>query len=141
MKDIADLIARITIAGYFMYEAIDSIIFFHETRTTMTEYSINWNQNFLLIAAIVLLILGAILILLGYRMGLGGMLILLYWVPVTFIVYSFWNDPAADVRINAAIFSKNMAIVGALFMLMIKGSGRFSIKRLMPVTRIPKGET
>ena len=141
IKNIFDLVARIVIAGHFIYEAIDSIIFFQETKAQMTSYYINWNQDLLLIGAIILLILGGTLILLGYRMGLGGMLILAYWIPVTFIVYSFWNDAPADVRINALIFSKNMAITGAVLMIMIKGSGRYSLKRIMRVTRIPIGET
>lgn len=141
MKHITDLIARILIAGIFIYEAVDSITFFAETKETMTSYGIEWNQNLLLIGAIVLLFLGGLLILLGYRMGLGGFLVLSYWIPVTFIVHSFWNYPPEEVRLEAMIFAKNLAIVGGVLMLMIKGSGKYSLKRLMPVTRIPKGET
>ena len=74
MKNISDLVARILIAGVFMYEAVDSIIFFGETKESMTAYGIEWNQNLLLVGAIVLLFLGGSLILLGYRMGLGGVL-------------------------------------------------------------------
>ncbi|MDX1476055.1 MAG: DoxX family membrane protein [Saprospiraceae bacterium] len=141
MKHIADLIARILIAAIFLYEAVDSIIFFRATKETMTSYGIEWNQNLLLIGAIILLFLGGLLILLGYRMGLGGFLVLAYWIPVTFIVHAFWTYPADEVRLEAMIFAKNLAIVGGVLMLMIKGSGKYSLKRLMPVTRIPKGET
>jgi uncharacterized membrane protein YphA (DoxX/SURF4 family) len=88
-----------------------------------------------------LLLIGGVLILLGYRMGLAGFLILAYWLPVTFIVYSFWNDPPDEVRLHAIIFAKNLAIAGGVLLLMIKGSGKYSVKRLQRVTRIPKGET
>ncbi len=141
MKDWTDLIARFLIAGAFIYEAIDSIIFFQEVKATMRAYRLIWQQDVLLGAAIALMILGGILILIGYRMGLAGVLILCYWVPVTVIVYSFWNDPPETARINAIIFSRNLAIAGGVLLLMIKGSGKYSIKRIERVTRIPKGET
>ena len=141
MKNWIDLLARILLAGVFLYEAVDSIIFFKDVKEAMTIYHLTWKQDLLLGGAIVLLFIGGILFLLGYRMGLAGFLVLMYWIPVTFIVYSFWNDPPHEVRLNAIIFSKNLAIAGGVLLLMIKGSGKFSVKRLERVTRIPKGET
>lgn len=141
MKDITDLIARILLAGVFLYEAVDSIIFYHDVKEAMTIHGLTWQQNLLLNGAIALLIIGGVLILLGYRMGLAGFFILCYWVPVTFIAYSFWNDPPHEVRLHAIIFAKNLAIAGGVLLLMIKGSGKYSIKRIQRVMRIPKGET
>jgi putative oxidoreductase len=141
MKNVIDLIARMFLSFIFLYEAYDSIAFFKLTRATMIEYGITWNTDFLLISAIVILILGGLLILIGYRVGLGGILLLMYWIPVTFIVYSFWNDPPDIRRMNSIIFMKNIAIVGGLLMVIVKGSGKYSVKRLLTVTRIPKGET
>jgi putative oxidoreductase len=141
MKNITDLIARILISAIFIYEAADSMMFFQETKAKMSAFNILWQQDILLVISIVVLITGGILILFGYRMGFGGFLVLAYWVPVTFIAHSFWNYPAPEIRIEALIFAKNLAITGGVLVLMINQSGRFSVKRLMPVTRIPKGET
>ena len=141
MKDILDLIARFLISGIFIYEAVDTVIFFHETKAKMTAFSIMWQQDLLLVTSVVILALGGLLILLGYRMGLGGFLLLAYWIPVTFIAHSFWTFAEAEVRIEALIFAKNLAIAGGVILLMINSSGRYSIKRLTAVTRIPKGET
>ena len=140
-KNITDLIARILIAAMFIYEAVDSMIFFAETKAQMMAYGLTWQPDILLVSSVVLLISGGVLILLGYRMGLGGFLLLLYWIPVTFIAHSFWAVPDAQVRIEALIFCKNLAIAGGVLLLMIKGSGKYSMRRVMPVTRIPKGET
>jgi putative oxidoreductase len=141
MKNITDLIARVLISAIFIYEAADSVMFFQETKAKMSAFNILWQQDILLVMSIVLLIIGGVLILLGYRMGFGGFLVLAYWVPVTFIAHSFWNYPVPEMRIEALIFVKNLAITGGVLLLMINASGRFSVKRLMPVTRIPKGET
>ena len=138
MKDIVDLIARGLLACIFLYEAYDSIIFFNSTKETMTDYGIHWSQDLLLIGSIFLLLLGGILVLIGYHPNFGSVLLLLYWVPVTFIVYSFWNDPPGVRRINSVMFMKNLAIIGGLLFVFVNGTGKYSVKRLLHVLRLPK---
>lgn len=137
MKDIIDLIARVLLAFIFLFEAYDSITYFKSTKALMTEYGITWKQNLLLTGAIILLVLGGTLILIGYRSSFGAFLLLLYWVPVTFIVHSFWNDPPEDQRLQSIFFMKNLAITGGLLMVWVNGSGRYSIKRLFATFRVP----
>lgn len=137
-----------------MYEAYDSIFFFKETKIKMGYYGLNWNPDVLLYGAIFLMILGGLLIMLGYRSSLGAALLLLYWIPVTFIVHDFWNVPydcmmsvscpelqleASEVyrRMQGILFMKNLAIMGGLLMILINGSGRWSLRRLFATTRVP----
>lgn len=136
MKDIIDLIGRILIATIFIYEAYDSMFYYEETKEVMTSYGVHWNQDFLLVSSIICLVLGGLLLLLGYRPGLGAFLILSYWIPVTFIAHSFWNDPPENQRIEAILFMKNLAIIGGLMLVYVNGSGRFSIRRLFATTKV-----
>ncbi len=136
MKDIFDLMARVFIALIFLFEAYDSVKFFKSTKITMTEYGITWQQDFLLSIAIFLLLLGGTLVLIGYRSGFGAVLLLVYWVPVTFIVHSWWNDPIDIQREESIAFMKNIAIIGGLLMILVNGSGRYSIRRLFATTRV-----
>lgn len=136
MKDVIDLIARILIACIFLFEAYDSISFFKGTKSIMTEYGITWQQDILLITSIFLLILGGLLVLIGYRSNFGAVLLLLYWVPVTFIVHSWWNDPVEIQRVESFAFMKNIAIMGGLMMIYVNGSGKYSVKRLFATTRV-----
>ncbi len=136
MKDVVDLIARVLISFIFLFEAYDSIKYFKGTKAIMTDYGITWRQDLLLYAAIIMLILGGTLLLIGYRSGLGAILILLYWVPVTFVVHSFWNDPPELQRMESVLFMKNLAIIGGLLMVWVNGSGRFSVRRLFATTRV-----
>jgi putative oxidoreductase len=136
MKDIVDLIGRVFLAFIFLYEAYDSIFYFEATKAKMTYYGLTWNQDLLLISVIVVLILGGTLVLLGYRSGFGVTLLLLYWVPVTFIVHSFWNDPEPEKRLQAILFMKNVAIIGGLLIVWVNGSGRYSIRRLFATTKV-----
>ncbi|MCR9287528.1 DoxX family membrane protein [Saprospiraceae bacterium] len=151
LKDIADLIARLCLAFIFLYEAYDSLVYFKATKAKMIEYGLTWNSEFLLVSGIILLILGGIMLLSGYRSGLGVTLLLMYWIPVTFIVHDFWNidrDCNFEVtclswvdeyrRIQGIMFMKNIAIMGGLLMVWVNGSGRYSIKRLFATTKVPK---
>ncbi len=130
MKDVADLIGRIFLSFIFLFEAYDSIAFFKANKQMMTEYGVTWNQDFLMYASILLLILGGVLILIGYRTSLGAICLLIYWIPLTFTLYSWWNDPEAVRRLHSLMFMKNMAIAGGLLMLYVNDSGRYSVKRI-----------
>lgn len=138
MKDYIDLLARVMIAFIFLYEAYDSIVFFKNTKETMTAYGIHWRQDLLLIGVIFLLIVGSILILIGYYASVGAFMILLYWIPFTFIVYSFWNDPIELRRINSLYFMRNIGTTAALLLLMANGAAGFSVRRIIHVLRLPE---
>lgn len=137
MRDITDLIGRIFLSAIFIFEAIDSALFFGKTKETMTEYGFTWSQDLVLYATIFMLFAGGLMVLFGYRSTFGALLLLLYWVPVTFVVYDFWHAKSnLELRFQSIMFMKNVAIIGGLLMLVGKGSGRYSIKRLLATTRV-----
>lgn|SRR6056300_1731502 len=138
MKDIFDLIGRFLLSLMFLFEAYDSIAFFRQTKETMTAYGLTWQQDFLLYLTIIFLIIGGLLVLIGYYAHIGAFILMIYWIPVTCIVYSFWNDPADVRRLHSIFFMKNIAVAGGLMLLMVNGAGKYSIKRLIHVQRLPK---
>jgi len=140
MKDIIDLLARAMICGIMFYDGIDSILYFNDTKAEMISYGITWNTEFWLYASIFLTIFGSIFLLLGYRTGLAVTLLAMYWIPITFIVYDFWNDPPEIRRLNTVIFFKNMAILGALLMVYVNGSQRLRVRRFFQAANRPKWE-
>lgn len=141
MNHAFDLIGRIMMSAIFVFEAIDSIMYAEQTKTTMADYGIFWQQDFLLYGSIVMLIIGALMLLVGYRIRFGALLLLLYWLPMTCIVFSFWNDPVELQRLNAIFFMRNIAIAGGLLVIIAHGAGKYSIKRIMRVSKIPARET
>ena len=150
MKDILDLIGRLFLATIFFYEAYDTTFHFERTKAEMADHGWLWQLDFTLYGGLFLLIMGGMLLVLGYRTRLGVTLLLLYFVPITLVVYSWWNDPKdCYLTINCIeetqlyrreqgiIFMKNLAIIGGLLMVWVNGSGRYSIKRLFATTRVP----
>lgn len=139
MKNVIDLIGRIFLSFIFIYDGLDSILYFRKTKEVMTSYGITFQQDILLIGSIILLMLGGTLLLIGYRSSFGAVLLLLYYIPVTLIVHSFWNDPdEMERRLEAIMFMKNLAIIGGLLMVYVNGSGKYSIKTLLANTRVPR---
>ena len=136
MRDVTDLIGRIFLSAIFIFEAIDTILYIDKTKATMDQYGLTWNQNLLVYGTIFLLLGGGLMVLLGYRSTFGALLLLLYWVPVAFLVHDFWNYPKDQLRLQSILFMKDVAIIGGLLMLAGKGSGRYSMKRLMATTRV-----
>jgi len=140
MKNWLDLLSRACLATIFLFEAYDSIAYFQHTKKTMAAYGLTGSQDLLLIGAIILLVLGGLLILIGYKASFGAFLLMVYWIPLTLIVHSFWNDPVEVRRLQSIMFMKNIAITGGLLAILVNGAGKFSVKRLLAAVRAPRNE-
>ncbi|MCC7245225.1 MAG: DoxX family protein [Saprospiraceae bacterium] len=137
MRDIADLIGRIFLSTIFIFEAFDSAIYMNKVRQTMEMHGLNGDQDWLIYGSIIFLFMGGLMVLLGYRITLGAFLLMCYWIPVTFITHDFWNHADGESwRQKSILFMHDIAIMGGLLMLVGKGSGRYSMKRLLATTRV-----
>ncbi|MFZ4634920.1 MAG: DoxX family protein [Saprospiraceae bacterium] len=136
MRDAIDLIGRIFLAAIFIFEAFDTALYMDKTKETMAQYGLTWHPDLMVYATTIFLIVGGVLVLIGYRTTLGVVLLLIYWVPITFIIHDFWNEPKEHLRLQSILFMKNIAITGGLLMLAGKGSGRYSIKRILATTKV-----
>lgn len=78
-------------------------------------------------------ILGAIMILLGYKPRLGSTLLLFFLIPATFVMHHFWLvDKMADpdlYQIELMMFLKNVAIIGGLLIVLAFGTGMVKVKK------------
>jgi len=138
MKGISDLLGRIFLGIIFIYEGLDTLFFYQQTKVTMHDYGITFFPDALLVITLVILFVGAFLVVIGYYARVGAFLLCLYWLPFTLIVYSFWNDPPDLQRVNALYFMRNLAVFGGLLLLLSNGSGEYSVRRLIHVMRLPK---
>jgi putative oxidoreductase len=76
----------------------------------------------------VLAIAGGLSILLGYRAKLGAWLIVLFLVPVSFMMHKFWTvtDPMMA-QIQIILFMKNVSMLGGALLVSQFGAGPFSL--------------
>ncbi|SEP63288.1 DoxX family protein [Neolewinella agarilytica] len=138
MKDIFDLLGRILLSFIFFFEAYDYFAYERLNKEAMTIYGLTWNQDFFLYGAIFLLLVGAITLLLGYRMRTGAVLLLIYWIPLTFVVHDFWTEPAdsTEYRLQSILFMKNIAIMGGLLIAATHVSGKYRLRRIFATTNV-----
>jgi len=138
MKNTSDLIGRILIGLFFFYEAFDTMVFFDQTRDTLSNYGINFAQDFLIVCSILILLIGGIMVIIGYYASIGALLLFIYWFTFTMIVYSFWNDPPDVKSLHIKSFSRNMALCGGLLIMVANGAKQWSVRRIFHVLRLPK---
>jgi putative oxidoreductase len=82
----------------------------------------------LVIASGLVELAGGILIVLGYYAQWGAWLIVLFLVPVTFIIHNFWTVKNPQARMTEmANFNKNLALLGAALLIAYFGSGSLSL--------------
>ncbi|MFK7949129.1 MAG: DoxX family protein [Saprospiraceae bacterium] len=131
MKDIFDLIGRILLSATFFLAAYQYIVEVDTIKAAMIEHSISWQPVLLLRGAIFCLILGSLLMLLGYRAKLGAVLLLAFMIPTTIIFYTNnLSDP-----LQQTMLVKNIAIIGGLMMIFAHGSGKYSVRKLLASTK------
>lgn len=76
----------------------------------------------------VMALVGGLSILLGYKAKLGAWLLVIFLIPVTFMMHAFWNvTDQMMMQMQMAIFMKNMAMLGCALMLTWFGAGPLSI--------------
>lgn len=74
-----------------------------------------------------LALIGGLSVLLGYRARAGAWLLVLFLVPVTFMMHRFWGlgDPRAA-QMQQVNFMKNMALLGCALLIAYFGAGPIS---------------
>ena len=76
-------------------------------------------------------LVGGLSILLGYKAKYGAWLIVIFLIPVTFMLHNFWTitDPMAQ-QMDMAAFMKNISMIGTALMITYFSSGPLSIDSL-----------
>ncbi|HBC46496.1 MAG TPA: DoxX family protein [candidate division Zixibacteria bacterium] len=108
------LIGRILFGGYFIYNAFN-----HFTHVKgMSGYAATKSVPMPSVAIIfsgLLLLFGGVSVVLGVAPFIGLLCLIVFLIPVTFTMHSFWADTDAAARMGNQInFYKNMALLGAV---------------------------
>ncbi|HBW74118.1 MAG TPA: DoxX family protein [Candidatus Magasanikbacteria bacterium] len=122
------LLGRILFGGFFVMSA-----FKHFSKTDMLAgYAVSKgvkSGKFAVLFTGLLLLIGGLGIILGVYVQLAVATLVLFLVPVSFMMHAFWKDTDANMKMmNMINFNKNMALVGATLMaLMITMPWPFSL--------------
>ncbi len=67
--------------------------------------------------------IGGLFVLLGFKIRFGAALLILFLIPVTLLMHPFWLASGPEKQMQMAMFMKNLAILGGLFVLAAQGRG------------------
>ena len=118
------LVGRVLLCAIFLMSALgNKIPQFHHVAAYMASEGVP-APKVMLAGAIVFLLAGSLSIILGYRSRLGATLLLIFLLLATYFFHDFWTFDDAEARQQQMIaFMKNMALMGAMLMIMSGGSG------------------
>jgi putative oxidoreductase len=125
-KTYAPLLGRILVAFIFLQSGFEKVLDYGKTLGVMGARGIPEPQ-LLLPLAIAVLFAGAIMILIGWKAHWGALLLIIFMIPATLYFHGYWGYPEALQLNQYHHFVKNLAIIGALCLLLGMGSGPLSV--------------
>lgn len=115
------LVARILMAIIFLHSGVGKITGYKETQEYMASEGMPATE-FFLILAILADLGGGLSVLFGYYARLGALVLFIYTVLATAIFHRKISDQRQMI-----MFTKNLAILGGLLLVMVYGAGPISL--------------
>ncbi len=128
IQGFGSLLGRIMIATIFLLSAVgNKIPNFSKTAGYMASEGVPMPQV-MLVGAILFLIVGSILIIVGFKARTGAVLLLVFLMLATYFFHDFWTFKDAQAQQAQMIqFMKNLALMGTMLFIMANGSGAMSL--------------
>jgi putative oxidoreductase len=112
------LIGRLVVGGFYLYAGIDNLLHLGEKVGYAAFKGVPLPLLSIIVASILLLI-GGMSILTGYRPTLGVGAVILFLVPVTLLMHNFWTIADPQMRmIEMHAFQGNVALIGSALLLL-----------------------
>jgi putative oxidoreductase len=70
---------------------------------------------------------GGLMILVGWQARWAAAIVFLWMIPVTWLFHAYWGLPPDQMQAQFIQFQKNLAIMGALLLVVAQGSGAYSL--------------
>lgn len=120
----------VVVLGRFLYSLIFIISGAGHFNPNMAEYAAQHGvplASLLVPIAGLIAIAGGLSVMLGFRARWGAVLLIIFLVPVTVMIHSFWNvaDPM-QAQTQQAMFLKNLSMLGAALLIFNFGAGPVS---------------
>jgi uncharacterized membrane protein YphA (DoxX/SURF4 family) len=120
------LAGRICLALIFFVSAASKLSDFSGNAARMAAKGIP-AAGLMLAGACVFEIVGALLVVLGWRTRLGAWLLILFLIPTTLLYHNFWASDGGERLAQMLEFLKNLSIIGGLLLVAGHGAGPLSL--------------
>ena len=120
------LLGRILLSLIFILSGFGKIADWSGTASSMSAKGMV-AVPFFLTMAILFELGGGLSVLLGFKARWGALALICFLIPATLIFHNFWAFTGAEQRMQMINFLKNLAIMGGLLLLVLRGPGHPSI--------------
>lgn len=120
--DILHLIGRIIFGGFFIYNGVQHFMGLEAMKGYAGSKGVP-APGLAVAGSGLLLVLGGASVLLGLGPQVGLAMLVLFLVPVAFMMHDFWAVSEEQKQAEMVNFAKNMALAGAALMMMIGAAG------------------
>jgi len=131
-QHVSVLFARVLLSLFFLWNGAHILLDWHGQRQALEWLGVGYAVP-LLVAEVACLLVGGLMLVVGFRGRLGALLLIVFLVPDT-LVHSDWSWlgglSAPELRAHAEEVTrvlKNLALLGALLLVLGFGSGGFSL--------------
>jgi putative oxidoreductase len=138
MATALNVIGRVMLSMIFLMSAVgNKIPNFSEVAKYMTSEGVP-AASFMLVGAIVFLIAGSLSIALGFKARVGAVLLIVFLVLATYFFHDFWAfaPDSKEFQMQMIQFMKNLALAGAMVMLVASGPGKGSLDNRLEKTPV-----
>lgn len=144
------VLARFCISLVFLAGAVNKILHWHETERLLLRTLSEWQTyigfsdflhdlfTFIIPLTPLLLLVGTIFefvgglsVLLGIKERIGAFLLILFLIPTTVVMHQFWFVEGYEKELQLVHFLKNVAILGALMLIALRGTSETKPKSPM----------
>lgn len=126
VKQYGPLVGRILMAAIFLISGFDKLTNFAGTAGYMASKGLPMAEV-LVVGAILFELGGALMLVLGWKLRWGALLLILFMIPATLMFHNFWAVDAAQYQNQLNHFMKNVAMIGGLLYMMAFGAGPLSL--------------
>ncbi len=120
------LIARILLAAIFISAGLSKAMGFAGVTAYIASKGLPM-PSVLAGLTVILEIVGGMMIVIGLKVRIVGMLLGLFSILTALIFHNFWAFPPEQVYLQNIMFMKNLSMAGGLFLLTVFGAGALSI--------------
>lgn len=112
------LVARFFISAIFIKSGVDKIFSPENTQQYMESMGV---PAWLLIPTVIVLLVGGLSVLVGYKARYGALLLIGFLIPTTLIFHTNFAESSQQIA-----FLKNLGLIGGLLMVAVFGPGSLS---------------
>ncbi len=125
LQDSVLLLGRVSISLLFIIAGFEKIINFSDAAAFITSQGLPYS-SILAFVAIILELGGGIMVLVGWKARIGGIMLFILAIPACWVLHSLWSVAPATVPNFFQNTLNEIALIGGLLYIIGCGAGSFS---------------